>query len=61
MKSMNVQANEQMDKPRSLKEKVISGLSDQITRKAVDPRECWGWAIYEPETPLEIILESIAN
>jgi len=56
-----IAANAQIDRPRGLKEKVIVGLSNQISRKAVDSRECWGWVAYEPETPKEIVMELINN
>ena len=57
MRSTNVHETVQVGKPGSLKERVIRGMSDRIAGKAIDPRACVPWLIYEAELPPELIQE----
>jgi len=38
-----------------LKERVLCAVGDKLAKMAVSPRDCWVFAIYEPELSPEMI------
>ena len=58
MKPMN-KLTKREDKHEGLRERIAKKFGAQLEKMAVDPRGCWAWGIYEPETPPEIIEEII--
>ena len=50
-----------MNRFEGLMQKVAGGIGMQLERMAADPRSCWLYILYEPETPQEIIAEMLEN